>query len=374
MRKYIFWLYLLIKRMIKKPAYLLLLCFLPVLSVVMTALEKGSGENTGMTVGILFEREEQEAVTEENAAWNDRLTALLTEQEGTESAVIFRLYQSSASFLRDIEKGKLDCGVMLPADIRERIMADTWQGSVTLYRTASTSMTEIVKEKTACMLFTLYSEDSYVNYIKDSAIFPSGEEIGEFAKKAYESHLIDGSTFAFEYHGESYDIDGEAEGSENETSGKEQPLFRLKGILAVCIFLSGLCGLLTDWNDREERRFVRMAPGWVTTMVNIWIPTIYTSVITLICLLLTGQLAGEGSIFAGIGKELCHLIFYQFLIVAYCSIIKVIIRKQESAAAAIPILTLASMVCCPVWIRLAVYLPVFHVLERLFPVTYYLML
>ncbi len=43
-------------------------------------------------------------------------------------------------------------------------------------------------------------------------------------------------------------------------------------------------------------------------------------------------------------------------------------------AAAVPILTFASVVCCPVWIRLAVYMPLFRVLEKLFPVTYYLLL
>lgn len=77
---------------------------------------------------------------------------------------------------------------------------------------------------------------------------------------------------------------------------------------------------------------------------------------------------------ADIGKETGALLFYQFLIVIYCSIIRVVLKKQEAVAAAIPLLTLASIVCCPVWIRLAVYLPFFRVLEKFFPVTYYLLL
>ena len=184
------------------------------------------------------------------------------------------------------------------------------------------------------------------------------EEIVSFAKNAYDTHLLDGSTFAFQYH---------AQGKSDAGNQAVSTTFRLRGVLAVCIFLSGMCGLLTDSSDREEKRFLRMAPGWLTAIVNIWVPTIYTSVITLFSLSFTGQLTG-------VGQELCHILFYQFVIVVYCSIIRLGLRRQEMIAAAIPILTLASMICCPVWIRLAVYLPVFRVLEKLFPATYYLIL
>ncbi len=366
MRKYLFWFYLMMKRMIKKPAYLLLLIVLPILSVTMIRLEQSGDDSTGVTVGILFEKEGQEEITQDDKEWNQRFFSFLSEQD---SVIRFQSYEKRTSLLRDIEKGELDCGVIVPMDIRERIMTDKWQDSLIIYKTSSTSVTEIVKERIAAAVFTFYSEESYVNYVESSNIFQETEgnsdrtaEISEFAKEAYETHLTDGSTFAFQYHGESYDSN-----AVEQVTDTANPGFRLKGVFAVCIFLSGLCGLLTDWNDRRERRFVRMVPEWVTTAVNIWVPTIYTSVISLLSLLVTGQLTG-------IGKELCHLVFYQFLIVVYCSIIRVIIRKQEQLAAAIPILTLASIVCCPVWIRLAVYLPVFHVLEKLFPVTYYLMM
>ena len=374
MRKYLFWFYLMMKRMIKKPAYLFLLIALPILSVAMISLEQSGGDNTGITVGILFEKEGREEISQDDKEWNQKFFSFLSEQD---SVIQFQLYEENASLLRDIEKGELDCGIVIPMDIHERLMGDTWQDSLTIYKTSSTSVTEIVKERIAAAVFTFYSEESYVNYIGNSSIFQGttensdrNTEIIEIAKEAYETHLTDGSTFAFQYHGESYDSNAEEQVTYTANQG-----FRLKGVLAVCIFLSGLCGLLTDWNDRRERRFVRMAPEWVTTAVNIWIPTIYTSVIALLSLLLTGQFTGtDVRIFIGIGKELCHLVFYQFLIVVYCSIIRVIIRRQEQLAAAIPILTLASIVCCPVWIRLAVYLPVFHVLEKLFPVTYYLMI
>ena len=73
------------------------------------------------------------------------------------------------------------------------------------------------------------------------------------------------------------------------------------------------------------------------------------------------------------GRQIMDLVVYQCIIMAYCVILKLLLRRQETIAAAIPILTLGSMVCAPVFVRLGTYMPVFTVLEKLFPVTYYLM-
>jgi hypothetical protein len=50
----------------------------------------------------------------------------------------------------------------------------------------------------------------------------------------------------------------------------------------------------------------------------------------------------------------------------------VVLRRQETIAMAIPIFALCSIVCTPVFVRLSLYVPVFKVLENMFPVTYYL--
>ena len=239
MRKYLFWFYLMMKRMMKKPAYLLLLIALPILSAVMVRLEQSGDGSTGITVGILFEKEGQAETPQNDKEWNQRFFSFLAEQD---SVIRFQEYEKSTSLLRDIEKGELDCGVVVPADIRERLMTDMWQDSLTIYKTSSTSVTEIVKERIASAIFTFYSEESYVNYVENSNIFREtaendarNAEIREFAKEAYETHLTDGSTFAFQYHGESYDNN-----TDKQVTDTANPGFRLKGVLAVCIFLSGL--------------------------------------------------------------------------------------------------------------------------------------
>ncbi len=382
LKTYWVWFRLLMKRTIKKPAFLLLLLIMPLLSVLIDRL--GQGESAGTETGIMLEGQEEEM--------RRKFLTILGEQEGM---IRFRLYENEKEMRQDVERGELDCGVFLHEDLWKGLEDGAWQETITLYVTSSSNMTEIVKEKIASIVFTLYSERNYVNYIERSDAFKaegqdSIADIVSFAQAAYEKHLLDGSTFSFLYQGqENRDGNDSGKRQENvESGGKQQEVwsvsssFRLRGMLAVCIFLSGLSGLLTDVKDREEKRFLRLAPQTVTTMVNIWIPTVYTSAVTLFTLGVTGHAAfgsigrpvgGTGGFLWGIGKEIVSLLFYQFLIIVYCSIIRIVLRKQEAIAAAIPLLMLLCIVCCPVWVRLAAYLPLFGVLEKLFPVTYYLL-
>lgn len=407
MKRYLAWLRLLMKRALKNPAFLLFLLSMPLLSLLVDRLGQGGSE--GIAAGICIEgweagtleetgtegaearMEGTEARLEDTGAEKiRRFLALLSEQE---RIVRFRVYDNEAEMRHAVEKGELDCGAFLREELWEGLETGAWQGTITILESPSSSMTQIVKEKIASIVFTIYSEENYVNYIKNSEVYFREEETGtsadiaEFARTAYETHLLDGSTFAFQYQENLADVDRNRPDAGRIPTGGKNPdglldaSFRLRGILAVCIFLSGLCGLLTDWKDREEKRFLRLASPIVTTMVNIWIPTVYASAAAFFSLWLTGNITVSGSaktlaagLASGFGKEISGLLFYQFLIVLYCSIIRIVLRRQETIAAAIPLLVLCSVICCPVWIRLAVYAPLFRVLEKFFPVTYYLLL
>lgn len=378
MKRYLIWFSLLMKRMVKKPAFVLMLIGLLILAISVSKLEQGEKTEAAIGIIIIEETKERQNLSEVDEEWNRCFLSLLCEQDGI---LTFQTYESKDILMHDIEKGELDCGFFLPQDLRKKIETDTWQGAITVYSSESSALTEIAKERIAAAAFTMYSEENYVNYVKDSPAFnltqadeSDREEIIAFAKNAYEAHLLDGSTFDFLYNGNSYTgkpSEALSDNNANQSYGLNaaETTFRLRGVLAVCIFLSGMCGLLTDWKDRQEKCFLRIVPDWITTMANIWVPTIYTAIMSLTALLLTNQFAGFGDFV----KELFRLFIYQFLIVIYCSIIRLALRKQETIAASIPILTLACMICCPVWIRLAVYLPVFRILEKLFPATYYLL-
>ncbi|MBO5208460.1 MAG: hypothetical protein J6B68_03850 [Lachnospiraceae bacterium] len=394
MRQYFICFSLMMKRILKRPAFLVLLLMIPFIAIGLNQLEQG--EQSGVAVGIVIEKElggkalsketdsetnsetdsevnlEMESEMDSEAAWREEFWKLLQEQEGL---LEFCKYDSSDMLIQAVEKEELDCGFVLSANFMEKVLEDEWQKFVICYETSASTATEFAKERIAYAVFTLYAEESYVNYVEQTDAFANAEKNGikradivRFAKEAYQSHLADGSTFSFEYQGEvNQNLSMQEKQEDAQNMQHTQERFPVRGVLAVCIFLSGMCGLLIDWNDRQEKRFARICPVWMTTVVNVWMPTIYTSFISLITLGLLGKLEN-------VGKEIGSLFVYQFLLITYCSIIRLVLRRQETIAVAIPILTLASIVCCPVFIRLATYLPMFRVVEKLFPVTYYLLM
>jgi hypothetical protein len=315
-------------------------------------------------------------------------------------------YDSAEEVERAVLTAQADCGFVIEDDIVRRVKNDDWWDCIRVYTTKSSSITGMAKERIAGVIFKLYSEERYQDYMEEvseelhdtanenadisKAREVDASEIVRFAQQAYETHLADGTTFSFTYDDQNGHYDADTTDSvsvENDTT-----VFPIKGVFAVLIFISGMCGMLEYEKDKREQRFKRLAPDWLTFVVNIWIPALLTSIAVCLCLWLTDTLRYSASASAEYGKsgffvilpgtwslsdwlhQATTLLAYQWIVVLYCCILRVILRRQETIAAAIPILALCSLVCAPVFVRLSLYVPVFKVLEKLFPVTYYLML
>lgn len=382
-RQIYIWFILLVKRLWRQPAYIGLLALIPILGYAVNIMELG--EQNGAAV----------AVCVEEGTWSGQITEALHGLE-EESVLRFTFCEDEFEVERRVMKSEVDCGFVIAADVARRVMERDWAESITVYETATSSITGMAKERISGAIFKLYSEQSYEDYMRTCARTAAegnaqekehgkmneiSQEIVDFAIQAYESHLVDGSTFGFRYMSD--DPDSQYAPDTNVIS--DSSVFPVKGVFAVIIFISGMCGMLEYDTDRREKRFLRIAPNVLTYIVDIWLPTVFVSFAVLICLWISdgirygGAEASYRSIIsvwsAGMwGAQIGRLLIYQCIVVAYCSILGIFLKRQESVAAAIPILSLGSLVCAPVFVRLATYLPVFTVLEKLFPVTYYLML
>ena len=370
-RQYCIWIWLLMKRVWRQPAYVMLLVLIPILGWAVGRMEQG--EPGGAVV----------AVCVEESAWSGRIVEELREQ-AADSSLRFVFHEEAVDVERGVMRGMADCGFVIGSDIDERVIGKDWAKCITVYETPSGSITGMAKERIGSVIFKLYSEQCYEEYMRLAAVQDKADEFVDFAKEAYERHLVDGSTFGFTYHG--YDRYSQDTSDTNVIS--DTTVFPVKGVFAVIIFISGMCGMLEYDTDKSEKRFLRMAPNMLTNIVDILIYTVFVSLAVLLCLWISdGIRYGNGvegiSRFSGLlsvwsmgmwGRQIWNLFLYQCIVVVYCGILGIILRRQEAVAAAIPIFAMGSLVCAPVFIRLATYVPVFGVLEKLFPVTYYLML
>lgn len=386
------------KRLWRQPVYIVLLVLLPILGLTVTGLEQSE---RGVCV----------AVCVEEGAWRRQITEGLQEQ-ASDSILEFVFCRDASEVERSVLSGGADCGFVIAGEIGERVMDRDWSKTVTVYETSASSITGMAKERISVVIFRLYAEQCYEMYMRETAAglqesdhyaaHPPGtgtdavnengdidisnkmiDDFADYAWEAYEDHLMDGSTFGFRYISD----DQKSQHTSDTDVISDTVVFPVKGVFAVIIFISGMCGMLEYDTDRREKRFIRLAPNMLTYIVDIWIPTVFVSVAALLCLWIvdglilggcaegTGRLRGLLSVWsAGMWMEqIGRLLFYQVIVVAYCCLLGMVLKKQETIAAAIPILTIGSLVCAPVFVRLGSYVPLFAVLEKLFPVTYYLM-
>ncbi|MBD5476960.1 MAG: hypothetical protein HDR17_13440 [Lachnospiraceae bacterium] len=398
-RQYCIWIWLLMKRLWRQPAYVMLLVLIPVLGWVVGRMEQG--EPGGAVVAVCVEK----------SAWSGEIVEALREQ-AADSSLRFVFHEEAVDVERSVMRSTADCGFVIGSDIDERVIGNDWAKCITVYETPSGSISGMAKERIGSVIFKLYSEQCYEEYMRlaaenmsdkaedisaeadnigviedetrAAAVQDKADEFVDFAKEAYERHLVDGSTFGFTYHG--YDRYSQDTSDTNVIS--DTTVFPVKGVFAVIIFISGMCGMLEYDTDKSEKRFLRMAPNMLTYIVDIWISTVFVSLAVLLCLWISdgirygndvegiSRLNGLLSVW-GVGmwgRQIWNLFLYQCIVVIYCGVLGIILRRQEAVAAAIPVFAMGSLVCAPVFIRLATYVPVFGVLEKLFPVTYYLML
>lgn len=360
-KQYRIWLLLLAKRLWRQPAYVGLLVLIPLI---------------GLAVGVSAQREgggAAVAVCVEDGSWAERIADGLRQQE-KDSVLTYVFCAESSDAESLVLRGGTDCGFVIPADIEERIMENDRRKCVTVYETNASSITGMAKERIAEVLFQCYSEQSYMDYME--ALSP---ELSDYAWEAYETHLTDGSTFDFRYL---YD-DQYSQQENDEAATYDMTAFPAKGVFAVIIFIGGMCGMLEYDRDLQEKRFLRIAPNALTYVVDVWLPTVFISAAALVCLWLSEGVRAAGGHFSpgtllsvwDAGEwlsQIGRLIAYQLIVAAYCCMLRLFLRRRETIAAAIPLLSLGSLVCSPVFVRLAAYVPVFAVLEKLFPATYYL--
>ena len=381
-KQYEIWLWLLMKRLLKQPVFIGLLILIPVMGYAVNALEQGGSSGAVVAICVEESRWSEQIVT--------KLQALSADNTAGSSVLQYHFYDSDMETERAVLKSEADCGFVIHGDIAERVMEEDWRNSILVYETDSSSITGMAKERIAGVLFRLYSEECYEAYLEETLQAEDfitdyeAEEIVAFAGQAYETHLVDGSTFSFVYErlGEPLAVEN-SDINANDQAGQEKSdrnvindtsVFPVKGVFAVLIFISGMCGMLEYEKDKKEKRFLRLAPNWMTYIVNIWIPTLYTSLAVLVCLWIADAMQLGGWSSGMWGKQIASLILYQGIIVLYCCILRALLRRQETIAVGIPILTLGSLVCAPVFVKLSMYVPLFKVLEKLFPATYYLML
>lgn len=355
MDKLLLWFLLSCKRQLKKAFFLILLLLLP---AGMWMFHKAEQESSGKIAIALFTDGDE---------WNQRIAETLTEGEHS-----FDFYQCETlkELQDDVASKKAECGYSFPAGFRELLRDGKYKRSVRLYVSPSTVADKLSSEVVFAGLFDIFGRELLKEYTRTGAAFETAraegrrdleqELIWKELEPLYDQYLENGSTFAFEYR-----TAGEGVIKENTVTA----VFPVRGICAVFIFVMGLAAAVTAGEDETRGLYTSMTAGRKRgcMLVQLAAPVFLSCLSAYACLALSGSLRTAG-------REVMSLLVYGILVLLFSYLLLIIIRSPLIIAGLIPFFILGSLVVCPVFADLSVFVPVLGVLRRFFLPFYYLIM
>lgn len=341
------WLFLSWKRALKRPFFLLLLFLLPLgAGVFRQAEELDSG-----TIAI--------ALYTDGDAWNQRVAEELMAEEGSFE---FYLCGTAGELEADVAAGRAECGYLFPADFRARLESGSYKRAVRVVVSPSTAAAELASETVFAGLFRVLGKELLEQYVTEGEAFAavSEENLWKQIKPLYEKALSNGSTFAFEYE--------TLEGGKI-TESRMKASFPVRGTGAVFVFVMGLAAAVTAAEDEKRGLYAAMPCGRKRLFQLVSV----ASLVFLSCISVYFSLAvaGEGR---GIFTEAAVLLCYGGAAAVCSSLLLCLLKQPLVLSGLIPFFILGSLVSCPVFVDLSVFVPVLSVVRRFFLPWYYLRL
>lgn len=333
--------------------------------------------------------------------------------------------------LRDqVASRQAECGYVLSANLREKLDAKDYKRCIRVYTAPSTVAAKLSSEVVFSALMARYDRELFQDYVENGEAFLSladrkePEELGEESGALYDTWMENGGTFRFVYEtvpgaagakaeneaagetgyeaaggkvagetgyeavrgkaaGETaYEaVGGKAAGeTEYEAAGgkvagtaengsRQQPLFPVRGIVAVYVFVAGLYSAAVSLADQRKGLFLALPaasrnPCRLAAMAG---PAVLAAVSGLLAL------ASGGSLEMGqLLEETAVVAVYAAGVTIFSWILGMVCRREEVVCCLIPFFLTGSLLFCPVIVDVGRYVPALAGVGRLFMPWYYL--
>lgn len=345
------WILLMTKRLMKKPSFIIILVLLPVILVMYRFIIT---EDDGTIRACVYVPEGSEAFTEKLA---DNLA-------DAEFSARFYLVDSEDDLYSDVIAGRAEVGYILPKDLKERFLTKNWDSAVRMVVSDTSQMAPFVNEFVTVVIYTDMMEEYIADYLVNrSGLELSDEEIRPIIRENLLKQADSGSLFDIAYR----DYYKNEEVSREEVMAENYLMKPIRGTVALFVLLAGLAGLVFWFQDNAEGRFKVMSHEKrpVINYGSLLLPTALSAIVGMVCILIAG-------LCENIFLELLTMLLYVIFVTSVCEIIRVIVPSVNAVCAAIPILAIASYLCCPILIDLKKVLPVVSYLRKILPPDYYL--
>lgn len=313
------------KRLLARKSFWIVLCLLPTLLIGLGILNKD--EENGLRAAVYCEEK--------------GLVGSLEDQTNPD----FVLVETVDEVKQLVLTGKVECGYVIPKDLFEAFRKDDWNWKISVYEGSHSMFTGLINEVLFSEIFEQVSVDWYLQYMEDKLDTEAAEK--ETAGKERLQQILAGE--------ETFRVQtirlAEAKTQDaNDVSGQEG-IISVKDIEAVLLYLMSLLTITDVVRDREKGRFRKSMQPYAAFW-TIFVPVFLVG--------LTGL--------PWLGIVTCLKMIG--VTVLYALALNVLIRKSGWMYGLIPVLFVASLVCCPVFVDMGTLFPNITWIKWLFPLSF----
>ena len=331
MKKALLWLWMLTKRLYKKPAFLVIVILIPVLVLCYGASAR---RDSGM------------------------LTVALASEDGSlpvmEAGQLLRFVQCTPDEAQTLVRhGKADTAWIFRAGWAEKVQTFAAEPKaensfITVLVREDSVLLKLSREKLSGEVYSLISRQVALDFVRENV--PGLNEVSDEALLRYIEKTFAGNRL-FDY--------GEA--------GQAQPVHYLtaplRGLLAAVVVLCGLASAMYWQEDLRRGTF-----GWLSSgkrsLAELGcqlVALMHVGAVAVLALVLSGTAASPG-------RELAAMAMLVLCVAAVCAALRRLCGSMRLLAVLLPPVLAAVLVVCPVFFDLGAL----RALQQLLPVTHYL--
>lgn len=313
------------KRLLVRKSFWIVLCLLPTLLIGLGILNKD--EENGLRAAVYCEEK-----------------GLVGSLEGQTNPT-FVFVETIDEVKQLVLTGKVECGYVIPDDLFEAFQEDDWNWKISVYEGSHSMFTGLVNEVLFSAIFEQVSVDWYLQYMEDKLDTEAAEK--ETAGKERLQQILAGEeTFRVQ----TIRLAEVKTQDANDVSGQEG-IISVKDIAAVLLYLMSLLTITDVVRDREKGHFRKSMQPYAAFW-TIFVPVFLVG--------LTGL--------PWLGIVTCLKMIG--VTVLYALALNVLIRKSGWMYGLIPVLFVASLVCCPVFVDMGTLFPNITWIKWLFPLSF----
>lgn len=353
MKRFLIWQYMLNKRLLHKKEFIILLCLIPLLVWGITLVSKE--ESSVVTVALSIEDSE------------DELANKIVDEMMLEDSIIRFVSMDSEACYEAVRAGKVDCAWIFREDFQEKLIT-TFSGR----GEEIPPVYVVVQEDNVALKL---SRTKLYGYIFPHLAFLLGQDFletevmegqevsSEELQRYFDENVVEQGIIQIAYLSKD-DILADVDVTDRED---EKPVSYLmtpiRGMLLVLLIVAGLVVTLYYMQDEERGMF-----AWIPVHKRrgLFYSYLLGALADTALVVMLGFFISDGKLISL--REFGILLLYIPVTATFCEVVKNLIRSKERLAKWIPLLAIAMLGLCPVFLDLGSGFAAQYV----FPATYYL--